>query len=110
MVDEPPEVKDPTPPPEKTSHVYRYQSETISEPGMEYVLADGTVGTEKQIELNTHKLTVLKINQLLRRTRKLLATHQESPEEIKMETPVKLTNGTTETATADDVFADSSNV
>ena len=33
------------------------------------------------MDITTHKLTVLKINQLLRRTGKLLATNQEVVEE-----------------------------
>ena len=106
-----PEVKDSTPPPpEQKSHVYRYQSESISEPGMEFALSDGTMGTEKQIALTTQKMTVLKINQLLRRTRKLLATHQESPEELKMEAPKNMNNGMAEAVTADEVFADTCDV
>lgn len=110
VVCEPPDdiPEAPVTPTEKKSNLYRYQSESISEAGMEHVMSEGNFGIEKQIAVTTQKLTVLKINQLLRKTRKLLATHQESPEEIKMEIGGFNWPATSEEVNADhdDVFAD----
>ena len=56
-----------------------------SRPVMERVLSDGSMIIDMQVDMTTQKMTVLKLNQLLRRTRKLLTTSQEIMEET-MET------------------------
>ena len=54
-------------------------------PVTERALSDGSIVIDMQVNMTTQKLTVLRINQLLRRTRKLLATSQETVEKT-MET------------------------
>ena len=66
---------------ESTQHV---QSKT-SRPVIERAVSDGSMVIDMQVNMTTQKLTVLKINQLLRRTRKLLTTSQKIAEET-MET------------------------
>ena len=69
---------------ESKGHGHTVQYET-SRPVIERVLSDGSMVIDMQVNMTTQKLTVLKINQLLRRTRKLLATDQEIVDET-MET------------------------
>ena len=66
---------------ESTRHV---QCKT-STPVVERALSDGSMVIDMQVDMTTQKLTVLKINQLLRRTKKLLTTSQKIAEET-MET------------------------
>ena len=62
----------------------QYQVQMVmSEPTVEVAHADGGAMTERQIQLTrTHKMTYMKLSQLLNKTGELLATHQDEPEEI----------------------------
>ena len=62
----------------------RYHVETVmSAPAVEYASAEGGAMTEQQIALTrTHKLTYMKISQLLDKTGELLATHRDEPDDI----------------------------
>ena len=55
----------------------------MSEPAVEFAHADGGEVTERQIALTrTHKMTYIKISQLLDKTGELLATHRDEPDTI----------------------------
>lgn len=56
-------------------------------PTVEAATAHGNIATEQEIQPTTQKLTVLRINQLIHKTGKLLATHQDQPNGI-METNI----------------------
>lgn len=61
------------------------ESICISKPTVEVARAHGNIATEQEIQPTTQKLTVLRINQLVHKAEKLLATHQDLPTGI-MET------------------------
>ena len=55
----------------------------MSEPAVEFARAEGGAMTEHQIALTrTHKLTYMKISQLLDKTGELLATHRDEPDDV----------------------------
>lgn len=58
--------------PTVTTSESAYYDQTV-----EFAHADGSLGTVKEIDLTAHKMTVLRINQLVHNTGKLLATHQQ---------------------------------
>ena len=66
--------------PKSNGHDYEVECAT-SRPVIERAMSDGSMVIEMQVDMTTQKLTVLKINQLLRRTRKLLTASQEIVEE-----------------------------
>ena len=66
--------------PKSNGHDYEVKCAT-SRPVIERAMSDGSMVIEMQVDMTTQKLTVLKINQLLRRTRKLLTASQEIVEE-----------------------------
>jgi hypothetical protein len=72
--------------PKSNGRDYEVQCAT-SRPVIERALSDGSMVIDMQVDMTTQKLTVLKINQLLRRTKKLLTASQEIVEET-METNV----------------------
>ena len=61
------------------------ESVCTSKPTVEVVRAHSNIATEQHIQPTTQKLTVLRINQLVHKAEKWLATHQDLPTGI-MET------------------------
>lgn len=68
-----PGLEDDVPTTMSTSNVCAYK------PTVEVAEACDNAATEQKIQLTTHKLTVLRINQLVHNTGKLLSTHQDLP-------------------------------
>ena len=75
------EMEDVFTPSEKESNGHSCEVQCQSRPVIERLSSDGSVAIETQVDITAQKLTVLKINQLLRKTRKLLATNQDIVEE-----------------------------